>query len=164
MSSQDISKTIELINRLIVGTPIDEVSSFLEFKVKPIISNYVKQHEVLYNAFYNAFNEFTNMNHVNMSGRINMLKQPEFSDADRIRDIVSKFEDKDIVESIKEEETGVNIYIGSENNFDDDVTIIKTKYTINGEEGTIALIGPKRMEYDRATMLLEYLKNNIENL
>ena len=53
------------------------------------------------------------------------------------------------------------IYIGSENNFDDDVTIIKTKYTINGEEGTIALIGPKRMEYDRVITLLNYIKDNI---
>ena len=56
-----------------------------------------------------------------------------------------------------------NIYIGSENDFDDDVTVIKTKYTINGEEGTIALIGPKRMEYERVITLLEYIKNNIDN-
>lgn len=163
VSTNDISKTIELINKLIIGTPIDEVSSFLEFQVKPIISNYVKQHEVLYNAFYNAFSEFTNVNHVNMTGRINMLKQPEFHDVERIKEIVSKFDDKDIVESIKEEETGINIYIGSENNFDDDVTIIKTKYDVDGEEGTIALVGPKRMDYDRVITLLNYIKDNINN-
>ncbi len=161
VSSNDVSKTVELINKLIVGTPIDEVSSFLEFEVKPIISNYVEQHEILYNAFYNAFNEFTNINHVNMSGRVNMLKQPEFSDADRIREIVSKFEDKDIVNSIQEKDNGVNIYIGSENNFDDDVTVIKSKYVIDGEEGTIALIGPKRMDYDRVITLLNYITENI---
>ena len=55
--------------------------------------------------------------------------QPEFNDADKIREIISKFEDKEIVNSIKEEDNGINIYIGSENNFDDDVTVIKTKYT-----------------------------------
>lgn len=161
VSGADISKTIELINKLIVGTPINEVSTFLEFEVKPIISNYVSQHEVLYNAFYNAFTEFTNANHVNMTGRVNMLKQPEFSDVDKIRAIVSKFEDKEIVESIKEEESGVNIYIGSENNFDDDVTVIKSRYVIDGEEGTIALIGPKRMDYDRVITLLNYINDNI---
>ena len=57
---------------------------------------------------------------------------------------------------------GINIYIGSENNFDDDVTVIKTKYQVNGEEGTIALIGPKRMEYDRVITLLNYIMENIE--
>lgn len=162
VSTNDISKTIELINKLIIGTPIDEVSTFLEFNVKPIISNYVQQHEVLYNAFYNAFNEFANnVNHVNMTGRVNMLKQPEFADANKIREIISKFDDKSLVNSIKEEESGINIYIGSENNFDDDVTIIKTKYVINGEEGTIALIGPKRMDYDRVITLLNYINENI---
>lgn len=162
VSSNDISKTIELINKLIVGTPIDEVGTFLEYKVKPIISNYVQQHEILYNAFYNAFSDFANnVNHVNMTGRINMLKQPEFSDSDRIREIISKFEDKTLVNSIEEKESGVNIYIGSENDFDDDVTVIKTKYLVNGEEGTIALIGPKRMDYDRVITLLNYINDNI---
>ena len=97
-----------------------------------------------------------------MSGRQNILKQPEFDDADKIRDIISKFEDKEMVNSIKEDDNGINIYIGSENEFDKDVTIIKTKYSINGEEGTIALIGPKRMEYDRVISLLDYIMRNID--
>ena len=91
-----------------------------------------------------------------------MIASPEFNDVDKIREIVSKFEDKDIVKSIKEEDSGINIYIGSENDFDDDVTVIKTKYNIDGEEGTIALIGPKRMEYDRVITLLNYIKENIK--
>ena len=37
----------------------------------------------------------------------------------------------------------------------------KTKYNINGEEGTLAVIGPKRMEYDRVVSLLDYIKENI---
>ena len=88
--------------------------------------------------------------------------QPEFNNADRIREIISKFDDQTIVNKIKEDDSGVNIYIGSENDFDDDVTIIKTKYSVHGEEGTIALIGPKRMEYERVVTLLEYIKKNIE--
>ncbi len=157
---KDIKQTVDLINKLIIGTSLDEVSTVLEFEVKPIIAKYVKQHEVLYNAFYNAFTEFANEN-IHTSGTKNMLMQPEFNNVDKIREIVSKFEDKDIVENIKEEGNGINIYIGSENNFDDDVTVIKTKYEINGEEGTIALIGPKRMEYDRVITLLNYIIDNI---
>ena len=88
--------------------------------------------------------------------------QPEFDNADRIREIINKFEDKEIVNAIKEEDNGINVYIGSENHFDDDVTIVKTKYVVDGEEGTIALIGPKRMEYDRVITLLDFIKENIE--
>lgn len=162
VDSKEIKQTVDLINKMIVGTSIDAVSEVLEYQVKPVIGRYVKQHEALYNAFYNAFSDFANES-VRVNGAKNILMQPEFNDADKIRDIVSKFEDKDIVNSIKEENDGVKIYIGSENNFDDDVTVIKTKYTINGEEGTIALVGPKRMEYDRVITLLNYIMDNIGN-
>ena len=162
ISLDEIRKTVELINKLIVGTPIDEICTKLEFEIKPIIGTYIKQHDAIYNAFYNALNDFKEEASVKVSGASNILMQPEFSNADKIREIVSKFEDKSLVSSIKEEESGVNIYIGSENTLDDDVAIIKTKYSVNGEEGTIALIGPKRMEYGRATALLNYIKKNIE--
>lgn len=162
ISLDEIKKTVELINRLIVGTPIDEICTKLEFEIKPIIGTYIKQHDAIYNAFYNALNDFKEEASVKVSGASNILMQPEFSNADKIREIVSKFEDKSLVSSIKEEESGINIYIGSENTLDDDVAIIKTKYSANGEEGTIALIGPKRMEYSRATALLNYIKKNIE--
>ena len=56
---------------------------------------------------------------------------------------------------------GINIYVGSETDLSEDVSVIKTKYNIDGEEGTIAIIGPKRMEYDRVVALLDYIKNNL---
>jgi len=163
VSVNDIKQTVDLINKLIVGTPIDEVSSKLEFEIKPIIGKYVKQHEVLYNAFYNAFSEFTSNQDMQLLGQSNILRQPEFNDSEKIIDIISKFENKDIVKNIEARENGVNIYIGRESEFDDDVAIIKMKYNYNGEEGTIAIVGPKRMEYDRVVPLLEFIKNNIES-
>ena len=158
----EVKQTVDLINKLIVGIPIDEVSKTLEFEVKPIIANYVKQHEVLYNAFYNAFSDFTTDNSFKMAGTKNMLMQPEFDTTEKMREIISKIDDKSILKSIKEEDNGINIYIGSENDIDDDLTVIKTKYNKNGEEGTIALIGPKRMEYDHVVTLLDYIKKNLE--
>ena len=162
ISIDEVKKTVELINKLLIGTPINEVSTKLEYEIKPIIGKYVKQHEVLYNAFYDAFSEFTNnqsTNDVHFVGRNNFLKQPEFSNIDKVKEILTKFDD---VNSIKEEENnGINIYIGSESEISDETSIIKTKYKLGGEEGTIAIIGPKRMEYDKVVTLLDYIRNNI---
>lgn len=162
VSINDIKQTVDLINKMIIGTQLNEVGKVLEYEVKPIIGMYVKQHEVLYNAFYNAFSDFAQDANVKMTGRKNILMQPEFNSTDKIREIISKFEDKEIVDKIEENDNGINIYIGSETDFDDDVTIVKMKYDTQGEEGTIALIGPKRMEYDRVITLLEYIKGQIE--
>lgn len=164
ISVLEIKQTVDLINRHIIGTPIDEVIAKLEFEVKPIISDNVNYQKNLFEAFCTFINDVANDSNVKMKGKSNILRQPEFTnDADKIKNIISKFEDKKIINHIKEEDNGLNIYIGSETEFDDDVTIIKTRYSINGEEGTLALIGPKRLEYDRATALMDYIKNNIEN-
>lgn len=163
VSMSEVKKTVGLINNLISGTPIDEVTNKLEFEVKPIIGNYVKQHEQLYNAFYHVFTDFTNQE-VNVMGRNKMLEQPEFSsNIDKIKNVYTKLEDKEFLKNIEEDDdNNIKVYIGNENNIDSDVTVIKTKYKRDNQEGTIAIIGPKRMEYDRVVGLLEYIKENIE--
>lgn len=158
----EIKQTVDIINKLIIGIPLNEVSEKLEFEVKPMISMYIKQHEVLYNAFYQAFSDLSSdMNHFKVSGTSNILKQPEFDNVSKIREIMSKFDDPKMINKIKEDTDEIKIYIGSENAFDDEIGIIKTKYTVGGESGTIAIIGPKRMDYDRVHSLLEYIKKNI---
>ena len=161
ISISEVTKTVELINKLLIGTPINEVSEKLEYEIKPIIGKYVKQHEVLYNAFYDAFSEFTSGNNtdVHFVGKNKFLKQPEFNTVEKVEEVLAKFED---INSIKREDNnGINIYIGSESEISDDMSVIKTNYNFNGEEGTIAIIGPKRMEYDKVVSLLDYIKNNI---
>ena len=161
ISTLEVRKTVELINKLLVGTPINEVSEKLEYEIKPIIGKYVKQHEVLYNAFYDAFNEFTNgtNNDIHFVGRSNILKQPEFNTIDKVKEVLAKFDDTNIIK--EEENNGINIYVGSESEISEDMSVIKTKYHINGEEGTIAIVGPKRMEYDKVVSLLDYIKTNL---
>ena len=122
VSLDSIKKTVDLINELIVGTPIDEVSTKLEFEIKPIISRYVKEHEIVYNTFYQVFKDVSKKN-VNVVGRNNILKQPEFNNVEKIEEIFNKLDNnEEIIDSIKEENNDIKIYIGKENKLDDDVT------------------------------------------
>lgn len=165
ISLVEIKQTVDLINKFIVGTPIDEVSMKLEIEVKPKIADSIKQQRAIFDALYNVFNDFKEETDVKVNKPSNILNQPEFNDTEKIRNILNKFEDKEFIRNISKKDDGkdINIYIGSESDFDNDVAIIKTNYSIDGEEGTIALIGPKRMEYDRVTTLLNFIKDNIEN-
>ena len=162
VSLDEIQKTVGLINSLIVGTPIDEVSQKLEYEVKPIIGKYVAQHEQLYNAFYTVFSDFAT-DDVNIVGRTKFLNQPEFSNVDKIKNIYEKLDDKETLREIQEDEDrNIKVYIGSESNIDEDVTVIKTTFKNNNEESTLAIVGPKRMDYERVVSMLEFLKENIE--
>lgn len=158
---EEVRKIVELINKMIVGTPINEVSSKLEFEIKPIISNYILNYETIYNAFYNAFNNFKSDNEVFVRGKNKIYELPEFNEVDKIKKIVNKL-DEESLRKIEEDSEGINIYIGKENELDDDLTIVKTKVMIDNQEKTLAIVGPKRMEYDKVVSLLDYIKNNLK--
>lgn len=162
---EEIIKTSEMINKMLVDTPINEVSEKLEFEIKPIIAKKLKDYETVYNIFYDAFNDFL-MHSTNMhvSGRVNLLKEPEYDNTEDIKRIAEKLEDesfKNMLNDIDGNEE-LKIYIGQDSNFDDNVTVIKRKYKSKGEEGTIAIIGPKRMEYERVVSLLNYMADKLE--
>ena len=150
-----------MINKLIVGTPICEVKEKLEFEVKPIINKYVKQHETIYNAFYDVFNDFVIKSDISFVGKNKILNQPEFNNVEKIKKLFTKLDDESTLRHIEEDNNDISIYIGNETNLDEDVTVIKTKYKADGEEGEVAIIGPKRMEYSKVVSLLNYIKKNL---
>lgn len=162
ISTNEIKQTVDIINKILVGTPIDEINSKLEFEVKPVIQKFVVQHEAIYDAFYNAFNDISSKtSDVQFVGKNNFLKQPEFNNIDKIKDILNKFEDVNTIKKITEKDDGISIYIGKENELSDEVSIVKTKINLDGEEKTIAIIGPKRMEYNRVVSLLNYINDHV---
>lgn len=163
VSLDDVKKTVNLINNLIIGTPIDEVSTKLEYEIKPIIGRYVSQHERLYNAFYNVFTDFTSSD-VNVVGKNKFLEQPEFSSVDKIKNIFDKLDNEEVLREIEQDkDNNIKIYIGSENSIDEDVTVIKTRFKNGNEEGTLAIVGPKRMDYERVVSMLEFIKDQVED-
>lgn len=161
----EIVKTSEMINKMLIGTPINKVAEKLEFEIKPVIAKKIKDYETVYNIFYDAFNDFLIHNsNMHVSGRVNLLKEPEYDNTEDIKRIASKLEDESfrkMVSNIDGNEE-MKIYIGKETDFDDKATIIKKKYKLGGEEGVIAIIGPKRMEYERVVSLLNYMIDRLE--
>lgn len=160
----EVVKTGEIINKMLVGTPISQISQRLEFEIKPIISQQIRQYETIYNLFYDSFKSFMEHNsNIYVSGKAKLLEQPEYSNVKDIKEILRKLENKEIIQKIEQSEGAgeIKIYIGDENAFDQNVTVIKSSYNINGSQGTIAVIGPKRMEYDRVVGFMKYLNNLI---
>ena len=162
---QEVVKTCEIINKMLVGTPINEVSERLEYEIKPIIAEKIEQYETIYSIFSKTFSDFANKANetVHVSGKNLLLQEPEYNDVEEVRKIMDKFEDTSLIEKIDQADgaDGVNIYIGKESEFDPNVTVIKTTYRRNGSEGTIAIIGPKRMEYDRVVGLLSFINKEL---
>ena len=160
---KELTQTCEIINKALSGTPIDKVIERLELEIKPRIREVVNQYEQVYNFFSSAFQDFAmDKSDVVFGGKTNLLDFKEYSEPDKLKEMVSKLENIDLVKKSDTDDNDVKVYSGEENEFDSDSTIIKTHYSVEGSEGTIAIIGPKRMEYDKVVTLLNFLKKYIE--
>ena len=101
----------------------------------------------------------------------NIFKYPELSDSERASELISAFEDKKelanlINESLEEENsTGIQVYIGNEAPIRKmrDCSVVTATYELGeGVQGTIGIIGPKRMDYEKVVDSLKTLKSQLD--
>ncbi len=166
LSLEDLNNCVSLMNDLLVGCPINEILDKLEDEVKPILAARIRQHELLFNAFMEAFVRFAGSN-VHFSGKENMLYQPEYSDVVKVRKIVKAFENNDLWRQLNPVDQGMMIRIG-DSDYElgiEDVSIISSSFkTGDHTHGSISVIGPTRMQYNRVVSLVEYISNEIQKI
>ena len=107
------------------------------------------------------------------SGATNIFKYPELSDGDKASKLLSAFEEKDLLQELitdvnSQEEnagTGIQVYIGDEMPVQTmkDCSVVTANYMLgDGLRGTIGIIGPKRMDYDKVVSTLRNVMNQLD--
>ena len=107
------------------------------------------------------------------SGATNIFKYPELSDSSRASELISAFEEKKELASLVTEsmaqtsDTGIQVYIGNEAPIQNmkDCSVVTATYELgSGIRGTIGIIGPKRMDYEKVVDSLKTLKRQLDNV
>lgn len=167
MGFKEFKKVIDAFDKALKNSLVREVKYILKSEgVNEIISQYIDYQEEILTTFEKAFNEF-NQTNTYRSGIDTIFEIPEFRDVDRIRDIMQAVNDQKIHSILTAPTTGLSVRIGQENTIRTmtNCTVISVPYQIGDEDaGTIAVIGPTRMEYRRVIPLLEYIANNMSKL
>ena len=107
------------------------------------------------------------------SGATNIFKYPELSDSSRASELISAFEEKKelanlVTESMAQtSDIGIQVYIGNEAPIQNmkDCSVVTATYELgSGIRGTIGIIGPKRMDYEKVVDSLKTLKRQLDNV
>ncbi|WP_071442235.1 heat-inducible transcriptional repressor HrcA [Traorella massiliensis] len=166
VSMNDLTTCCNLLNENLVGVPLNEVVDRM-VEIQPLLAAKVQRHEMLFEAFVNAFVKFAS-DQVYFSGQSNMLYQPEFADIEKLKKMMSMLEDSSLWRQIAEENTGTVVRIGKDNVKlldTDDVSVVASKFKIHGdEEGQLMIVGPTRMPYNEVVALMEYVSRRIEEM
>ncbi len=106
-------------------------------------------------------------------GTTNIFKYPELSGSEKASELISTFEEKQLLATLADENesentgTGIQVYIGEENHEQrlKDCSVVTAKYEIEeGVQGTIGIIGPKRMDYEKVVEALKSVQTQLDNV
>ncbi len=166
IDSNELEKTVNILNERLNGVPMDE----LHDKIYKEVASLLKQHIIHYDWFLQSIAEtvkIPNTEKLFFAGKTNMLSQPEFHDISKVRNLLTIIDHEEwITDMIRSNSTGINVKIGSEiqNSIMENCSLITATYSAGSEKlGTIAILGPTRMEYSRVIGLLKLLSSDLSS-
>lgn len=107
------------------------------------------------------------------SGTTNIFRYPELADQQKASELLNTFEEKKLLGEFLQdthaevEETGIQVYIGSETPVQSmrDCSVVTATYELGGGmKGTIGIVGPKRMDYDKVVTTLRTIQTQLDEL
>lgn len=165
ISSSDLEKMVNILNDRLQGVSILSLPEKLSTEIIDLMNKYITDFERSYNYLKAAF--FNDPVKLYFGGKTNILMQPEFKDIEKVRSFYTMIEQEDeIAKLLKHTTDGIKVSIGHENKVDaiKDLSLITATYQLNEEQmGTIALLGPTRMEYKKVINLLNILSHEMSD-
>ena len=165
VSIDEVGKVVKTISNLFSGKTVLDAKRILEFEyAQKEVSNLMHFQTQIIESFMDAFTKFTRDNFY-YSGLTNMLGN-DFQDINALRRLIGVLDSRDLVKIVND---GNELAVTFGNDMRlvplDDYTVISIPYRIDDDDnGTIAVVGPRRMEYKKVIPLLEYIAIHLGKL
>ena len=167
-SQSQLIEAANFLNSHYVGLDIEEVRSRLQNEVESLRSEIVTLMAAAVNANSEAVTQ--EQDEVVISGERNLLKLSDFSnDMGNLRRAFELFEQKAQIMRLldfADRAAGVRIYIGGESQIVpfEELSVVSAPYEVDGKVvGTLGVIGPTRMAYDRMIQIVDITAKLVSN-
>ncbi len=173
LEDETLLKLNILLNTNLNGLSLEEINLGMITKLKEqagVHSSIVSQ---VIDTVAEIINEDEDLE-IYTSGAKNIFKYPELSDNQRASELISAFEEKQQFTNLvydtlakSEDKKGIQVYIGNETPIQNmkDCSVVTATYELEeGVQGTIGIIGPKRMDYEKVVDTLKNLMNQLDHL
>lgn len=162
----DIEKLVNILNERLIGVPISDLQDQLYKETMQVLRENILNYDLILQSVAEVLNVPTHEK-LFFGGKTNILSQPEFHDIDKVKHLMDLIEQEEsIYHLLKKIPSGIHVKIGRENNLSamENCSLITATYSVGDDQlGTIAILGPKRMEYSRVITLLKLLSSDMTN-
>lgn len=165
-SYDDLQSFANRINNVFHGVPLSEIT---DARIRELQKEIGVRPEIYFGTFEKIRDVMDEGKEVFADGVSELIRQPEFQDMARIKELISLVEKSaKIAEALHSELTSeVHVRIGPENNLPSlhDYSVVQAQFFSKDKLlGTVAVIGPTRMEYDKVISVLQFMQNRINRL
>ncbi len=161
----DIETCTEILNSKLKGVTVSKLPEKME-EIRPELDAVVKRHELLFTAFVKAFINFANES-VYFSGKDRMLYQPEFEDINKLKKLMTMFDDSTVWKKLDSNTNAVAVSTrnGAALTWYNDLAVVRSKFKVNDTEtGEFMVVGPSRMNYNKVISVVDYAARMIEKM
>lgn len=172
-SELDSSQLIEAANYLnshYAGLDIEQVRERLRTEVEQLRSQVADLMQAAVNISAEALSPATQEEQVVIAGQSNLLAVSDFShDMHNLRRAFDLFEQKTQILRLLDfssQAEGVRIFIGGESHIVpiEDLSVVSAPYEVDGQiVGTLGVIGPTRMPYDKMIQIVDITSKLVSN-
>jgi len=171
LSQEDILNLNILLNSALTGLTITEINLGVISKLKEQAGVHGQVIDLVLNEVAAAIKADDEDLQIYTSGTTNIFKYPELSDGEKASQLLSTLEQKDFLQELikdvnaSDESGDIQVYIGDETPVQSmkDCSVVTANYELGeGIRGTIGIIGPKRMDYDKVLGTLRQLMKQLE--
>ncbi|MBN8236687.1 heat-inducible transcriptional repressor HrcA [Halobacillus kuroshimensis] len=166
MKGTDLEKMVNILNQRLQGVPLVKLHEKLYTEINALLRHHTEHHEEAF-AYLRAALVEDHPTKLYIGGKTNILMQPEFRDLEKVRSLYATIEqENEMADLLRSGQEGIQVRIGQENPFDSmqNCSLITATYHLgNNQMGTIALLGPTRMEYNRMFSLMNVLSKHMTN-
>ncbi|MFJ8245551.1 heat-inducible transcriptional repressor HrcA [Peribacillus asahii] len=163
----EIEKMANILNDRLTGASMSDLKDKIYKEVAVLLSQHIRNYGALVSTLAESLTS-TKPEKLFFGGKTNMLRQPEFHDVHKIHSLMSMIEqEQGFYELFKQNPAGINVKIGRENQISalEDCSLITATYSIGSDQvGTLAILGPTRMEYSRVISLLSTFSTDLTAL
>ncbi len=171
LDAETILKLNILLNTMLNGKTIAEINLQMISSMKEqagIHSNIISD---VVDAVAEAIHSDEGME-IYTGGATNIFRYPELSDNGKASELIQTLEEKQmlaelVTETLNKEEKGIQVYIGSESPIQSmkDCSVVTATYELGqGLQGTVGIIGPKRMDYENVMRTLKTLMDQLDDV
>lgn len=167
--TDDTLRRIQIaINDVLVDKQAEEITLAQMIELEERLGSYSLLASPIIKSVFEALGE-ERADELSVSGVDRFLEYPEFTEVDKLRDMLGMLYDKqDLLSLVRRSEDGdVNIYIGSENIADksgESTLVVKTIRVDGRAVGAIGVIGPCRMDYSKVVSTMETLSRSVSDM